>query len=125
MNCAFGIAVGLTFCSPLPAAVQEPAASVRPWPALPVSREPSPVTRPDRHALMVNLTVLGEATIRRAIDLALAKLARPGCPGVYEDFELPNGGTPRRELERLGIGPEAWLESLVFIDGSRDPICRR
>jgi hypothetical protein len=124
MNCAFGIAVGLTFCLPLPAAVQEPVASVRSWPALPVSREPSPVTRPDRHALIVNLTVLGEATIRRAIDLALAKLARPGCPGVYEDFELPNGGTPRRELERIGIGPEEWLESLVFIDGSRDPICR-
>ena len=73
---------------------------------------------------MVNLTALDEATVRRAIDLALAKLARPGCPGVYDDFELPNGGTPRSELDRIGIGPEEWLESLVFIDGSRDPVCR-
>jgi len=89
-----------------------------------VSRESSLVTRVHRHALIVHLTALGEATVRRAIDLALAKLARPGCPSVYEDFELPNGGTPRRELERIGIGPEEWLESLVFIDGSRDPICR-
>jgi hypothetical protein len=124
MNCAFSVAVGLAFCVPLPAAVQEPVASVRSWPALSVSHESSPVSRADRHALMVNLTALGEATVRRAIDLALAKLARPGCPGVYEDFELPNGGTPRHELERIGIGPEEWLESLVFIDGSRDPICR-
>ncbi len=124
MKCAFSVAVGLVFCVPRPAAVQEPVASVRSWHARPVSREPSPVTRPDRHALMVNLTVLGEATIRRAFDLAIAKLARPDCPSVYEDFALPNGGTPRRELDRMGIGPEEWLESLVFIDGGRDPVCR-
>jgi hypothetical protein len=73
---------------------------------------------------MVKLTVLGEATVRRAIDLALAKLARPGCPGVYGDFELPNGGTPQSELDGMGIGPEEWLESLVFSDGGQDPICR-
>jgi hypothetical protein len=129
MNCAFSVAVGLAFCVPLPAAVQEPVASVRPSHPLSPSlaaatAASSPVTRADRHALMVNLTVLGEATVRRAIDLALAKLARPGCPSVYGDFELPNGGTPRRELDRMGIGPEEWLESLVFIDGGRDPICR-
>ncbi len=124
MSCAFGVAVVLAFSVTLSAADQERVASVRCCDALSVSRELSPVTRADRHALMVNLTVLGEATVRRAIDLALAKLARPGCPSVYEDFELPNGGTPRSELDRIGMGPEEWLESLVFIDGSRDPICR-
>lgn len=124
MSCAFGVAIVLAFSVTLSAADQERVASVRCCDALSVSRESSPVTRADRHALMVNLTVLGEATVRRAIDLALAKLARPGCPSVYEDFELPNGGTPRSELDRIGMGPEEWLESLVFIDGSRDPICR-
>ena len=124
MSCAFGVAVVLAFSVTLSAADQERVASVRCCDALSVSRESSPVTRADRHALMVNLTVLGEATVRRAIDLALAKLAWPGCPRVYEDFELPNGGTPRSELDRIGIGPEEWLESLVFIDGSRDPVCR-
>jgi hypothetical protein len=124
MRCAFGVAVVLAFSVPLSAADRERVVSVRCCDALSVSRESSPVTRADRHALMVNLTVLGKATVRRAIDLALAKLALPGCPGVYEDFELPNGGTPRSELDRIGIGPEELLESLVFIDGSRDPVCR-
>ena len=124
MSCAFGVAVVLAFSVTLSAANQERVASVRCCDVLSVSRESSPVTRADRHALMVNLTVLSEATVRRAIDLALAKLARPGCPSVYEDFELPNGGTPRSELDRIGMGPEEWLESLVFIDGSRDPVCR-
>jgi hypothetical protein len=124
MSCAFGVAVVLAFSVTFSAADQERAASVRCWDALSVSRESSPVTRADRHALMVNLTVLSEATVRRAIDLALAKLAQPGCPSVYEEFELPNGGTPRSELDRIGIGPEEWLESLVFFDGSRDPVCR-
>ena len=124
MSCAFGVAVVLAISVPLSADDQERVASVRCCDALSVSRESSPVTRADRHALMVNLTALSEATVRRAIDLALAKLARPGCPSVYEDFELPNGGTPRSELDRIGIGPEEWLESLVFIDGSRDPVCR-
>ena len=124
MSCAFGVAVVLAFSVTLSAADQERIASVRCCDALSVSRESPPVTRADRHALMVNLTVLSEATVRRAIDLALAKLARPGCSSVYEDFELPNGGTPRSELDRIGIGPEEWLESLVFIDGSRDPVCR-
>jgi len=124
MSCAFGVAVVLAISVPLSADDQERVASVRCCDALSVSRESSPVTRADRHALMVNLTALSEATVRRAIDLALAKLARPGCPSVYEDFELPNGGTPRSELDRIGMGPEEWLESLVFIDGSRDPVCR-
>jgi hypothetical protein len=77
-----------------------------------------------RQALMLKLTPLTERTVRRALDFALSKLGRPGCSQIYEDFELPNGGTPRRELDRLGIGPEDLLESLVFMDGGRDPVCR-
>ena len=78
----------------------------------------------DPHAIMLNLTTLNQTTVRRAVDLALARLARPGCSSVYEDFELPNGGTPGSELNRLGIRPEELLERLVFADGSSDPVCR-
>jgi hypothetical protein len=125
MRCAFAVtAVVLASSISLSAAAQEPFASVLVWSARSIAPESSPVAGADRQALMLNLTTLDRATVRRAIDLALAKLAWPGCPSVYEAFELPNGGTPRSELDRIGIGPEEWLESLVFIDGSRDPVCR-
>jgi len=71
-----------------------------------------------------SLKPLDQGTVRRALDLALATLASPGCPQVYADFVLPDGGTPQDALERLGIGPEGLLETLVFIDGSREPVCR-
>src|SRR5260221_11483466 len=71
-----------------------------------------------------SLKPLDQGTVRRALDLALATLASPGCPQVYADFVLPDGGTPQDALERLGIGPEGLLETLVFIDGSREPVRR-
>ena len=76
-----------------------------------------------RQAFMLNLKPLEQGTVRRALDLALAALASPGCPAVYSDFELPEGGTPQDELDRRGIGPEEFLETLVFTDGSREPVC--
>ena len=62
--------------------------------------------------------------MRRALDFALVEAWSTGLLQIYEDFELPDGSTPRRELDRLGIGPEDLLESLVFMDGGRDPVCR-
>jgi hypothetical protein len=44
---------------------------------------------------------------------------------VYSDFELEGGGTPQDELDRLGMAPAELLETLVFFDGSREPVCGR
>ena len=76
------------------------------------------------HALLVHLSPFSETAVRGAIDLALAKLARPGCGDIYGDFELPHGETPRKVLDRMGIGPDELLERLVFIDGTSDRGCR-
>jgi hypothetical protein len=70
------------------------------------------------------LSRFNETTVRSAVELALAKLALPGCSEIYGDFKLPNGSTPRGELVRLGIGPEEFLRRLLFVDGSRDRLCR-
>jgi hypothetical protein len=80
--------------------------------------------RTTRRAMMVKLKPLDQGTVRRALDLALATLASPGCAQVYGDFELPTGGTPQGELDRMAIGPKEFLETLVFTDGGREPVCR-
>jgi len=77
-----------------------------------------------RHALFVHLSPFTGTAVRLAIDLALSKLTRPGCADVYGDFELPDGSTPRAVLDRMRMRPEEFLESLVFIDGSADHVCR-
>jgi len=91
------------------------------------AREPDPASRGavEKHALILRVSPFGQAALRRAINLALAKLAGPECSSVYEDFTLQNGVTPRRILEGLGMTPSELLESLVFIDGSWDGVCRK
>ena len=78
-----------------------------------------------RRAILLKLKPLDEGTVRSALDLALAMLASPDCPGIYTEFRRPDGRTPRDELERMGIGPQEFLESLVFTDGSREAVCRK
>lgn len=107
MRCAFGVGVAIF--------LSYASLSSRPS-ALPDDRS--------RRALMVNLSPFTEGTVRRAIELARRRLARPDCRLVYDDFELPDGRTPRAELDRLGIPPEEWLERLTFTDGSDDAVCR-
>ena len=107
MRCAFGVGVAILL-----------------WHAPLLSRAPTRVGDSARHRLMLNLTPFNQGTVRSAIDLALSRLARPGCTLVYKDFELPNGSTPQAELDRLGMRPEELLENLLFADGSRDPACR-
>jgi hypothetical protein len=84
-----------------------------------------PAAHPGRRAILLKLKPLDEGTVRRALDLALAMLASPDCPGIYAEFRRPDGRTPQDELERMGIGPKEFLESLVFTDGSRETVCRR
>jgi len=74
--------------------------------------------------LTLSLTFPDRQGVRLAVDLAIGKLARPGCSSIFEDFELPDGRTPRSELDRLGLHPDALVKSLVFVNGSRDPVCR-
>jgi len=84
-----------------------------------------PAVPASRRAILLKLKPLDEGTVRRALDLALAMLASPGCSQVYSEFLRPDGKTPQDELDRMGIGPEEFLESLVFTDGSRETVCRR
>jgi hypothetical protein len=72
-----------------------------------------PMATVDGSAQTNKLTPLSQTTVRRAIELARAKLALPGCSHICTDFELQPGVTPRTELERMGIGPEQFLETLV------------
>ena len=90
----------------------------------PVFSQPSvSLDRKEWEPLMLRLTFPLQLTVRRAVTLALARLARPGCRDIFEDFALQNGRTPRSELDRLGIEPVALVRSLVFVDGSRNPVC--
>ncbi len=112
MTCAISVAVlVLGCCVPRSAADREPDSTVRGGVV-------------EKHALILRLSPFGEAALRRAIDLALRKLARPECASVYEDFTLQNGVTPRHVLDGLRMTPSELLESLVFIDGSWDRVCR-
>jgi hypothetical protein len=90
-------------------------------------RGPDPTSRGgvEKHALILRLSPFGQAAVRRAIDLARAKLAGPECSTVFDDFTLQDGFTPRRVLDGLGMTPSELLESLVFIDGSWDGVCRK
>ena len=112
MTCAIGVAVLVLGCC------------VPRWPANP---EPDPTSRGgvEKHALILRLSPFGQAALRRAIDLALAKLAGPECSSVYGDFTLQNGVTPRHVLDGLGMTPSELLESLVFIDGGWDGVCQK
>ena len=107
MRCAFGMGITiLVSCAPV------------------FSQASAPPSDWSRRAQMVNLPSFTEGTVRRAIDPARRRLARPECRLVYDDFELPDGRTPRAELDRQGISPEEWLERLTFTDGSDDAVCR-
>jgi hypothetical protein len=77
-----------------------------------------------RRALMLKLSPFDQGIVRRALDLARSRLEAPGCSVVYSDFELPDGGTPQDELNRMGMDPGEFLETLVFTNGESDPVCR-
>jgi hypothetical protein len=79
---------------------------------------------PDRRLLIRTMPAFTERAVQRAVGVAVRKLARPGCATVYADFPLPDGDTPRSRLDSMGLGPEEFLETLVFVDGSRERVCQ-
>jgi hypothetical protein len=101
MGCALHVAVvSLVLCAPLQAGSDR-----------------------DDGPMMLHLTFTARQSVRRGVTLALARLSRPGCSNIFADFRFPDGRTPRSELDRLGIEPAALVKSLVFVDGSGDPVC--
>jgi hypothetical protein len=79
--------------------------------------------RTDAQALTLRLTFPDRVAVRLGLGLALQRLDRPGCSAIYDEFQLPDGCTPRCELDRRRIGPRELLKTLVFADGSGDPVC--
>ena len=77
----------------------------------------------DRTGRLLDLTFDAEKTVRIGLHVALARLKRPGCAAVFQDFLLPDGRTAQSELDRRRIGPRELLESLVFADGSSAAAC--
>jgi hypothetical protein len=73
---------------------------------------------------VLHLTFDEQKTLRMGLHIALARLKRPGCAAVFQDFILPDGRTVQSELDRRQIGPEELLRSLVFADGSGAAVCR-
>jgi hypothetical protein len=92
--------------------------------SLPTSFAASSPPGTSHSALILGFSPPDRTTVRRAVDTAIRKLALPGCSDIYADFELAQGGTPRDALDRRGMTPAELLESLVFVEGSRERLCR-
>ena len=75
-------------------------------------------------ALTPNLMFADRQSVQRAVYLARAKLARPSCAAIFEEFLLPDGRTVQSELDRRGIGPQELVQSLLFVDGTRATACQ-
>ena len=75
-------------------------------------------------ALTPTLMFADQQRVQRAVYLALAKLARPSCAAIFEEFLLPDGRTVQSELERRGMGPQELVQSLLFVDGRRVTACQ-
>src|SRR4029453_18672258 len=69
--------------------------------------------RTDAQALTLRLTFPDRVAVRLGLGLALQRLDRPGCSAIYDEFQLPDGCTPRCELDRRRIGPRELLKTLV------------
>ena len=75
-------------------------------------------------ALTPTLMFADQQQVQRAVYLARAKLARPSCAAIFEEFRLPDGRTVQSELDRRRIGPQELVQSLLFVDGHRATACQ-
>lgn len=55
---------------------------------------------------------------------AMQRLRAPECGRVLADFRDPDGRTLVENLEPFRMEPDAYLETIAFLDGQNLPFCR-
>lgn len=95
-----------------------------------------------RAALMAAATLAGEVTaaerpnvrlihadarlaVSQALDSAAARLGRPDCAAILDEFEDVRGRSLQDNLTALSIDAPAYLSTVLFYDGETDPGCAR
>ena len=64
-------------------------------------------------------------TLRRVLDAARERLSEPACQQVLDDFTASDGRSLGSRLQDVGCSPEAYLELIIFYDGSKRAPCQR
>ena len=64
------------------------------------------------------------ATLERAREGAIRKLASPECQRVLEDFRDEKGRPLSENLSRFERTPAEYLRMIPFLDGASHPACR-
>jgi hypothetical protein len=71
------------------------------------------------------LTAWDTGAVQRARSGAMRKLARTECQRLLVEFRDAKGRTLAENLEEWGLGPAAYVELVPFLDGARQPLCRK
>lgn len=99
--------------------------SLVPWPvcaaaiAIVLATPSPPATAAQPHPL----PLFAEGALKRALALAVERLARAECRAVYEDFRAADGATLGERLRRDGVEPAEHLLSLAWRNGAAHPRC--
>ena len=64
------------------------------------------------------------AAVSRAVRGAARRLREPSCAQVLSDFTDASGQLLRDNVEALGMTTDAYLETLMFRDGTSQQACR-
>ncbi len=62
--------------------------------------------------------------LERALEGARRRLESPKCQRLYTDFADPSGRPLLEALDRSGLSGRAYLDTLIFYDGSFQPRCQ-
>jgi len=62
-------------------------------------------------------------TLQRLLDDTRERLSQPACQQVLDDFAAADGRSLRSHLQDVGCTPEAYLELMIFYDGSKQRRC--
>jgi hypothetical protein len=72
-----------------------------------------------------SLTAWDAGAVQRARSGAMRKLERTECQSLLKEFRDAEGRTLAENLEEWSLGPAAYVELVAFIDGARQPLCRK